>query len=61
MSHLTHLSHSGSAHGQNDSKYVKKMSLFVRVVTHYGSHESNDSFGFFCVVIFAHVVRVLLY
>ena len=30
-------------------KYVK-MSLFVRVVTHYGSNESNDSFGFFCVV-----------
>ena len=24
------------------------MSLFVRVVTHYGSNESNDSFGFFC-------------
>ena len=23
MSHLTHLSHSGSVHGQNDSKYVK--------------------------------------
>ena len=30
-------------------KYVK-MSLFIRVVTHFGSNESNDSFGFFCVV-----------
>ena len=48
MNHLTSLSHSGSVHGQNDSKYVK-MSLFVRVVTHYGSNASNDSFGFFCV------------
>ena len=25
----------------------KKMSLFVRVVTHYGSNESNDSLGVF--------------
>ena len=24
------------------------MSLSVCVVTHYGSNESNDSFGFFC-------------
>ena len=48
MSHLTHLSHSGSVHGQNDSKICKKMSLSVSVVTHYGSNESNDSFGFFC-------------
>ena len=47
MIHLTHLSHSGSVHGQNDSKYVKNES-FVRVVTHYGSNESNDSSGFFC-------------
>ena len=23
-------------------------SHFVRVLTHYGSNESNDSFGFFC-------------
>ena len=29
------------------------MSLFVHVVTHYGSNESNDSFGFFCVRIHA--------
>ena len=28
-------------------KYVKNES-FVRVVTHYGSNESYDSFGFFC-------------
>ena len=50
MSHLTHLSHSGSVHGQNDSKICKKFVFFVRVVTHYGSNESSDSFGFFCVV-----------
>ena len=25
------------------------LSHFVRVLTHYGSNESNDSFGFFCV------------
>ena len=25
------------------------LSHFVRVLTHYGSNESNDSFGFFCM------------
>ena len=47
MSHLTHLSHSGSLHGQKDISYIF-LSHFVRVLTHYGSNESNDSFRFFC-------------
>ena len=44
MSHLTHLSQSGSLHGQKTHFYIF-LSHFVRVLTHYGS---NDSFGFFC-------------
>ena len=30
--------------------FLHFLSHFVRVVTHYGSDESNDSFGFFCAV-----------
>ena len=46
---MSHLSHSGSLHGQKDSFFYIFLSHFVRVLTHYGSNESNDSFGFFCV------------
>ena len=38
--------------GQYTDKMTQKcvkMSLFVRVVTHYGSNESNDSLGVFSV------------
>ena len=35
--------------GHYTDKKTHFLSHFVRVLTHYGSNESNDSFGFFCV------------
>ena len=50
MSHLTHLSHSGSLHGQKNSFFIYFwVILSLNWPTIYGSNESNDSFGFFCV------------
>ena len=49
VNHLTNLNHSGSVHGQNDSNMCEKWVFFVRVLTHYGSNESNDSLGVFSV------------
>ena len=51
VNHLTHLSRSVSLHGQKDSFFTHFcMSHFVRVLTHYGSNESNDSLMFFCAL-----------
>ena len=47
MSHLTHWAIVGQYTDKMTQTYVK-MSHFVRELTHYGSNESNDSFGFFC-------------
>ena len=49
VNHLTHLSHSGLVHGQNDSKMCENESFCPCSVTHYGSNESNDSLGVFSV------------
>ena len=50
MNHLTHVSYSESItiHRQNDS-FPHILSHFVRVVTRYGSNESDDSLRVFCV------------
>ena len=51
VNHLTHLSHSGSVHGQNDSKMRKNESFCMCSDTLYGWNESNDVLGVFSEVI----------
>ena len=47
----------GQLHGQNDLKIMWK-SHFVRVVTHYGSNESNDHSGFSVVGLYKSRVKI---